>query len=284
MADINVVVIDPGGYRFDQLLDSYMAMRALVPMLVKRLGLPDELKYQMIPRATGVPMQVTDTLASIGAAPWSEIDLRPVHDDVFARIVEGLRKKAEGYVVDQLWAPAKEKLDALLRIDPENREAKQLQSQIAIHIDVSAPSSPPIFPDAGSQSSAASTQPAASQASGAGCLLVIAAIVVGVIVYNKWPDKTNNANQTKGSFTVSQVRSGDSYYFTVTGKSGDRISVSVRGTDGFPRAALNEVGDFEGTGSLNTPVIPRGQPGVRDTITVRSLATGETREFTFQFR
>ena len=156
MPDINVVIVDPGGYRFEQLLDSYMAMRALVPLLVQRLGLPDELTYQLIPRATGEPMQVTDTLSSIGASPGAEIDLRPVRDDVFVRIVEGLRKKAEGYVVDRLWALAKEKLDALFRIDPENREAKQLQSQLAIHIDVSAPASLPVFADVGAQPSAAS--------------------------------------------------------------------------------------------------------------------------------
>lgn len=196
MPNINVVIVDPGGYRFDQLLDSYTAMRALVPLLVQRLGLPDELKYQLIPRATGEPMQVTDTLSSIGASPGSEIDLRPVRDDVFARIVEGLRKKAEGYIVDQLWALAKGKLDALLRIDPENREAKQLQSQIAIHIDISAPSSPPVFTDVGSQPGAASAGQTASatQASKAGCWVVIAIVVV-IVAYNKWPEKKTNSNR-----------------------------------------------------------------------------------------
>lgn len=279
MSDINVVIVDPGGYRFNQLLDSYMAMRALVPLLVARLGLPDELKYQLIPRATGRPMNVTDTLAGIGVSPGSEIDLRPVRDDAFGRIVEGLRKKAEGYVVDQLWAPAKEQLDKLFRIDPENREAQQLQSQIAIHIDITAPSSPAIFPAAGSPSTAASTgQPATAQTTSAGCWIVMAIIVVGIIVYNKWPEKTNNYNQTQGSFNVKLIPTDKSYYFTVAGKSGDRISVTVRGTDTF-------AADFQGVGSLRTTEIPPAkQSGVRDTITVRSMDTGEVQVFTFDFR
>lgn len=285
MADINVVIIDPGGYRFDQLLDRYMAIRALVPLLVARLGLPDELKYQLIPRATGVPMQVTDTLASISAGEGSEIDLRPVRDDVFARLIAGLRKKAEGYVVDRLWALAKEQLDRLLRIDPENREAQQMQSQIAIHIDVIASTDPPIFPNAAPSVSA--TAPAQAtptvQASNAGCWVLVAIIAVGAIVWYNWSGKTDTNNQTKGSFTVRLVPSGNSYYFNVTAKGGERISVSVRGTDGFPSTAHGQVGDFEGSGSLSTPVIPRGKAGVVDTITVRSFTTGETQVFTFRF-
>ena len=77
---------------------------------------------------------------------------------------------------------------------------------------------------------------------------------------------------------------GDSYYFAVTGTAGDRISVSVKGTDGFPSAAHNQVGYFEGVGSLSTPVIPRGEPGVVDFVTVKNFATEETQIFTFKFR
>ena len=281
MADIDVVIIDPGGYRFDQLLDNYMAMRALVPLLVARLGLPEELKYQLIPRATGRAMQLTDTLASIGAASGAEIDLKPFRDDAFARILDGLYKEAEKYVVQQLWAEAKKILDLLFRLEPEHPDPERLRNKVEVNIGVTSPP-PPSQPGTQPQT----TTPAQTSSVGCWVIVLIVAFVV-VFVWKPWNASNSNSNrqrQTKGSFTAELVPAGDSYYFKVTARSGENIEVTVRGSDGFPNSSAGERGDFAGSGSLTTDVIPKGKPGVEDTITVRSRDSGEVQIFTFRFQ
>ena len=280
MADIDVVIIDPGGYRFQQRLDNYMAMRALVPLLVSRLGLPTELKYQLIPKATGRAMQLTDTLAGIGAQPGAEIQLKPLRDDVFAKLLDDLYKKAEKYVADKLWELAKQKLEALFRLDPGHGDPKGLKQTVEAHAGVVSGTPPVPAPQA--QPSTSSS----AQSSSVGCLVIVAlAVVVVLFVWKPWNASNSNSNrkQTKGSFTAELVPAGNSDYFRVTAKSGENIEVTVRGTDGFPTASAGEVGDFTGSGSLSTSVIPPGAPGVVDTITVRSRDTGEQQQFTFRF-
>jgi len=274
MAEIDVVIIDPGSYRFHQLLDNYMAMRALVPLLVTRLGLPEELKYQLIPKATGRPMQLTDTLAGIGARPGAEIELKPVRDDAFARILDDLYKEAEKYVAEQLWHLAKQKLDAVFRLDPRHPDPKELKQTIDVHIQVT-PGAPPIPPQ--TQSPA----PASAPASSAGCWVIFVVVVVVVLfVWKPWNASNSNSNkqkQTKGSFTAEMVPSSGSYYFIVTAKTPQRIQVSVQGTDGYQAS-------FQGNGSVRTDTIPKGESGVEDTITVESLNTGEKQTLSFRFQ
>lgn len=119
MAEIAVLVIDPGSRKHAQLIEANRPVRDLIPVLVRRLRMPDDLNYQIIPAATGraVPVNFTPTQAGIVAG--SEVQLSPVQDDVFDAILRRIYKEAKNYVRDRLWDLAREKLEELHRVDPQ---------------------------------------------------------------------------------------------------------------------------------------------------------------------
>lgn len=130
MAEIAVVVIDPGKNRWAQLVDNEQRVRDLVPALVNALDLPGKLNYQLIHVVTSAILGPSDTLASAGVAPGGELLLKPVRDRLLKMILDKLYDEAKGYAKDQLWDMAKDKLGELARLDPEHPDPVGLKEAI----------------------------------------------------------------------------------------------------------------------------------------------------------
>src|SRR5688572_27383998 len=98
MAEIAVLVIDSSSRKHAQLIDDTRPVRDLIPLLVRRLGMPKELSYQMIPTDTGRPLPVNDSLAQSDIPPGAELRLAPLHDSIYDEVLRALYKEAKDYV------------------------------------------------------------------------------------------------------------------------------------------------------------------------------------------
>jgi hypothetical protein len=119
MAEIALLVIDPRGDKHAELVEDSRPVRDLIPVLVRRLGMPAELGYQMIPAATGRALPVDFSPARSGVGAGSEVYLNPVRDDLFTSVLRQLYKEAKDHVRDRLWKLAREKLEEIMRVDPQ---------------------------------------------------------------------------------------------------------------------------------------------------------------------
>lgn len=131
MSEIAVKVIDPGGQPWAQLLPSAWRAGDLVPPLVERLGLPTHLTYELVPRATGAPMGVGQTLAEVGVGPGAELLLRPVQDGPFQAFLDALYEEAVGFGVSLAWAQAEARLGLLQRLHPAYPDRAHLGAKLA---------------------------------------------------------------------------------------------------------------------------------------------------------
>ncbi|VTU01869.1 unnamed protein product [Gemmataceae bacterium] len=119
MAQIAIMVIDPGGNRFAQAIDNYAQVRHAIPVFVNRLGLPEQLTYQLIPVGTRSPLLVDKTLVANGVRPGAELRLQPIRDTLFAAVTKKLYEEARDYAAKKLWELARERLEQLFRTYPE---------------------------------------------------------------------------------------------------------------------------------------------------------------------
>src|SRR5947208_3369406 len=98
MADIAIMVIDPGNNRFAQLVDHNLPVRHLIPQLVARLGLPRELNYQLILAGARQGLRIDYSLASSGVQAGAQVYLIPARDKVFDLVLNRLYDEAKKYV------------------------------------------------------------------------------------------------------------------------------------------------------------------------------------------
>jgi hypothetical protein len=130
MAEIAVAVLEPNGTRWAQLLENQDPIRNLIQLLVARLELPKELKYQLISVESGHPLGNKDTLESAGIVAGAELMLKPVADPIFAKLRDRLYKEAKKRVEKKMLDEAKSLYEELRRIDPQHPDLDGLERQM----------------------------------------------------------------------------------------------------------------------------------------------------------
>src|SRR5262245_12584126 len=130
MAEIALKVVDPGGYRFAQLVDDQEQVRRLLPLFVDRLGLPRELNYYLVPSATGRALPADISFRQAGVKPGAELVIRVARDPLLQMLVAKLYKEAKRFMTDEVWDLARQRLRDLYRLDPNYGDPAHLRSAI----------------------------------------------------------------------------------------------------------------------------------------------------------
>ncbi|HYN88710.1 MAG TPA: hypothetical protein VER55_09275, partial [Ardenticatenaceae bacterium] len=180
MTEIVVAVTDPAGERWPQLLDPNQPVGVLLPALLRRLNLPEGLRYELVSVAEQRTLNEGQTLRQAGVQPGAELQLRPVRDRFFDMLLDNLYQEAAQFVAAQLWAEAQQRLETLYRLNPAYPDRGALWPKVRGRV---AASSGPVAP-VGSVPTQPAAQPAAQpaqQGGSTGCLIVVI-LVVGAIV------------------------------------------------------------------------------------------------------
>lgn len=119
MAEIAFTIIEPNGKRWAQLLEDQFPVGELITILVDRLELPKQLNYQLTLLQTNKPLKRTATLRTSGIPAGSELELSPLHDQLFIKFRDALYKEAKKQAEKQLTEKAKAELEKIRRLDPQ---------------------------------------------------------------------------------------------------------------------------------------------------------------------
>lgn len=235
MPTLAVKIFDPAGQEWAQLLDADERIRRLVPVIVERLDLPEDLHYELLERREDRVLHPEDTLPEAGIRGGEELLLRPVEDSILAAFLDALYDEAIGFAAGKTFDAALNRLETLYRLDPEYPDREGLWRKVARN-GGKAPSpsssgrsgrrSGSRAPGAGAASSGAASLSSAGRAGGAragsaggGCLLRIVAIVIVAVIgiwatgvwdridRSTWPPPFGPG--TSGTTTVDGVTVGD---------------------------------------------------------------------------
>ena len=119
MAEIAFTIVEPNGKRWAQLLEDQLPVGELIKILVDRLELPKELNYQLILLQTRKPLKKRAALSAVGIPPGSELELKPLHDQLFKKFRGALYKQAKNQAKKQLTEEAKALFEKIRRVDPQ---------------------------------------------------------------------------------------------------------------------------------------------------------------------
>lgn len=122
--EVAMTVIEPGGRRWAQLLDINWPTRELIPLIVKRLDLPEQVDYDLSHVRSARVLKPADTLLSIGIVAGEELQLNPVRNKFLYDLLGKLYDEAVGYVASELWGQAESRLETILRLDPAYPDSK----------------------------------------------------------------------------------------------------------------------------------------------------------------
>lgn len=209
MAEIAVMVIDPGTNRFAQLVDDRLPVRTLIPPLVERLGLPRELNYLLVPAGATRGLPVDQSLAQCGIGAGAQLHLVPARDSVFDVVMKRIYAEAKDCAKKKLKEFAKQRLEMLLSADPNYPDPAGLAVQCGLDgprgaggpgaYGASAPIPAAPLPVAGAPAPTPAG-PAAASSGAAGCFVIIL-IVGGIAAYanrtdiEKWWNKQQIGRQ-----------------------------------------------------------------------------------------
>lgn len=129
--EVAMTIVEPGGRRWAQLLNINWKVLDLIPLIVRRLDLPQQLDYELERTLEGRTLRAQDTLLGAGVAAGEELLLRPVRNKLLADLLNALYEEAVGYVAKQLWGQAEAKLETVLRLDPFYPDAKGVKAALA---------------------------------------------------------------------------------------------------------------------------------------------------------
>lgn len=118
MAEITVVVIDPGMDHFPQKVPDSIRVRDLIPIMVTRLRLPGELSYLLVPSWSEEALDPDQSLAGNGVGTGARLKLVPARDGFFAAFLRKLYHEARTKVRDELWEQARRRVELIARLDP----------------------------------------------------------------------------------------------------------------------------------------------------------------------
>ena len=140
MAQIAVTILDPRGQRSAQLVEMQVPVRDVIPPIVKSLRLPESATYALTPVGSDDALPPDKTLAACRITAGAELRLAPERNRILKAILDKLYEEVEDNVKEQAWDLAKEKLDALLQLDPDYPDPRGLADAIARRL--------PTIPDA----------------------------------------------------------------------------------------------------------------------------------------
>lgn len=120
MSEIAVAVRDPRGKRHAQLLHDNLLVREVVLILADRLELPTKLNYQLIDLASNKALDAKKTLQAAAISAGADLQLKPVHDQVFDTLVKALKDEIKDEIEDEVIDQAKE---TLARLDADGAQA-----------------------------------------------------------------------------------------------------------------------------------------------------------------
>lgn len=126
MPQIQVVIHAPGNRQRTWRLPADQLIGLLVPKIVERMGLPSKLDWSLVAVEDGRELGDDETLAQERIGPGAALRLQPVRNTVFKQFLEGLYGEAEGYVQDQLWEKALDKMQQIHEYEPRFPDPKGL--------------------------------------------------------------------------------------------------------------------------------------------------------------
>ena len=193
MESIAVKVLDPAGQHWAQLLNPLHTVSQLVPLLVERINLPEELKYELVPEESGKPLGVNESLSGAGITAGAALLLRPVKDGLFAAFMDALYDEAIKFAAENVWDKAKSSLETIYRLNPNYADKQGLWKKVGIQaakgvasgatLGTAASAAGVAGGVAASTSAAASSGAAAATASGGGSVLgCLFVIIIGAVV------------------------------------------------------------------------------------------------------
>lgn len=130
-SEVAMTVIEPGGRRWAQLLDVGWTVRDLLPLILSRLDLPDQIDYDLRHVRSDRVLKPGDTLQGIGIAAGEELQIAPVRNKFLYDLLNKLYDEAVGYVAKQLWGQAESRLETIRRLDPEYPDPKGIWPAVA---------------------------------------------------------------------------------------------------------------------------------------------------------
>ncbi len=191
MESIAVKVLDPTGQHWAQLLDPLHTVSQLVPILVQRLTLPTELKYELVPEVTGKPLGINESLSGAGIAAGSSLVLRPVKDGLFVAFMDALYEEAIKSAAQAAWDKVKSSLETIYRLDPSYHDKESLWKQVGVQAAKgvvggaavgTAVSGAAVGVSAATASTSATAGATASASGGSSALGCIVVLIIGAIV------------------------------------------------------------------------------------------------------
>ena len=185
MESIAVKVLDPAGQHWAQLLDPTQTVRRLLPLLVERLGLPDDLKYELVPEGASKALGVRSTLLEAGVVAGASLVLRPIQDGFLAAFLDNLYREAVSFGLEQGWDKVKARLDTIYRLDPNYPDKQQLWKKVGI--DSAKGVAGGVAATATSTASSSAGAGASGGGSAFGCIFVIligAVVLGGVLIFS----------------------------------------------------------------------------------------------------
>ena len=131
MAQIAVTIIDPSNNRSAHLVETRLRERELIPQLVSALRLSSRASYQLFLMGNENALPVDNTLAENGVPAGAELQIRPVRNHVLKMILDKLYEEAQGYIEEQAWTLAQEKLQEIWRTDPSYPDPLELRKAVS---------------------------------------------------------------------------------------------------------------------------------------------------------
>jgi hypothetical protein len=118
MAKIQVKVFGPKAEPQVWRLPADSPVGQYAATVASRMGLPTRLNWCFVPQTTGKPLDSKQTLLDAGITEGATLELRPVRNKLLKLLAEELYGEVEGYVQDEMWQRALDKLHELHEYDP----------------------------------------------------------------------------------------------------------------------------------------------------------------------
>lgn len=201
--EVAMTIIDPGNRRWAQLLDLGSKVQDLIPVIIKRIDLPEGINYQLIHIDSGRSLEATKTLLNYDISPGDMLQLSPVRDKLLTDLLDALYEEAVDYVAKELWGQAEARIETIRRLDPTYPDPQGVIPALAARSVVAgaasvgqtaqaAPAStstsapqPPVTGNAsvGSVQSGAGQTAAASSGGCSGIAWLVLAVIVAAVVW-----------------------------------------------------------------------------------------------------
>ena len=122
-------ILDLNNRIWPQSLDVDRPVQQLLPELARRLDMPYELNYVLIPAGTNQPLDNRWTLAQLQIPLGAQLYLRPQRDSLLKKLLDELYDQAKDELKDRLLDQAKARLKKIFDLDPWYPDPLHLKEQ-----------------------------------------------------------------------------------------------------------------------------------------------------------